>query len=428
MEKLGEMKTDSALLECAKEECATAAILRCAHMRWHSGDVRGGVALAESALDVDCARCAGSCTVYAGMLLALFLASLRQIEAAREVQRKLVGSAEVRGDRALEASTTLVAAKVALAAGDYAGAAMLAERGLRVATESGLTAWTPLGNLVLAVTSLRRGDLSAALHHADRLEEDAVFGREMFPIGQATWAIVQIAEAGRSRAEAAALTRELLGSEDSIRWLMLSEPGAVPWLVRLMISLGERARARVGVRFAQRLAAENADVSSVCAPALHATALLEEDLGVLRRAADLHTDRWARASALEDIGVLLCRAGGEVAAAAEHFEQAMRDFAEIGSLRDSSRVMSRLRGINASPTFRERVRPRSGIPCLTDTEYAVAKLVSRGLTNSQTAEQMFVSRHTVAFHLRKVFQKIGVKSRLELAVMWSELDSKAVGG
>lgn len=394
-----------------------------AHEQWHSGDVSGGVALAEAAVDADCELCAQSCSVYAGMLLALFLASLRQIEAAQEIQLGLVASAEVRDDRTLEASTTLVGAKIALAAGDYAGAAGLAERGLRLATDAGLTAWTPLGNLVLAVTALRRGDISAALHHADRLEEDAVFGREMFPTGQAAWAIVQIAEAGKSRAEAAALTRELLGSEASTRWLMLSEPAAVPWLVRLMIRVGETGVARDGVRFAQRLAAENAGVGSVCAQASHAAALLEEDLGELRRAAELQTDRWARASAFEDLGVLLSRSGGDSTEAAEHFERAMRDFAEIGALRDSSRVMSRLRGINASPTYRERLRPRSGIPGLTDTEYAVAKLVSRGLTNGQTAEQMFVSRHTVAFHLRKVFQKIGVKSRLELAVLWSELDN-----
>jgi DNA-binding CsgD family transcriptional regulator len=359
------------------------------------------------------------------MLLTLFLAALRRVDAAQRVQRGLAASAVVNADQKLVASTTLVGAKVAFVGGDYAGAAALAERGLRLATETGLTAWTPLGNLVLAATALRRGDISAALHHAGELEEDAVFGREMFPTGQAAWAIVQITEAGRGRDKAAPLAREVLGSEVTTRWLMLSEPDTLPWLVRLMLRFGERGPAEDGVRYAERLAARNPDVESIRTAVTHAAGLLTADLDELRHAVDLYTDPWARASAIEDIGTLLSDGRRECPEAAEYFEQAMHGYAEMGSLRDSSRVMSRLRGINASPSYRERLRPRSGIPGLTDTEYAVAKLVSRGLTNGQTAEQMFLSRHTVAFHLRKVFQKIGITSRLELAVIWNELDTTA---
>ena len=37
-----------------------------------------------------------------------------------------------------------------------------------------------------------------------------------------------------------------------------------------------------------------------------------------------------------------------------------------------------------------------------------------GLTNRQVASRIFLSQHTVAFHLRKVFRKLGISSRLEL--------------
>ncbi|MFI6026176.1 helix-turn-helix transcriptional regulator [Amycolatopsis magusensis] len=358
------------------------------------------------------------------MLLTQFLTALRRIDAAQRVRR---GLAVVNADQKLIASMTLVDAKVAFVVGDHADAAALAERGLRLATETetGLVAWTPLGNLVLAATALRRGDISAAQHHAGKLEEDAVFGREMFPTGQAPWVIMQITEASKGRDKAGPLAREVLGSEATTRWLMLSEPDAVPWLVRLMLRLGERGPAEDGVRFAERLAAQNPDVVSIRAAVVHAAGLLTADLGELRHAADLYTDPWARASVIEDIGALLSDGRRECPEAAEYFEQAKHGYAEVGSLRDLSRVLSRLRGINASPSYRERLRPRSGIPGLTDTEYAVAKLVSRGLTNGQAAEQMFLSRHTVAFHLRKVFQKIGITSRLELAVLWNELDTTA---
>jgi DNA-binding CsgD family transcriptional regulator len=45
----------------------------------------------------------------------------------------------------------------------------------------------------------------------------------------------------------------------------------------------------------------------------------------------------------------------------------------------------------------------------------VSHLVSQGFTNQQAADQMFISVHTVAFHLRQVFRKLGISSRVELA-------------
>ncbi|WP_371402690.1 LuxR C-terminal-related transcriptional regulator [Kribbella sp. NBC_00662] len=51
---------------------------------------------------------------------------------------------------------------------------------------------------------------------------------------------------------------------------------------------------------------------------------------------------------------------------------------------------------------------------LTDGERAVAELVAQGLTNREVAARMFLSPHTVSFHLRKVYRKLGIRSRVEL--------------
>ena len=59
-------------------------------------------------------------------------------------------------------------------------------------------------------------------------------------------------------------------------------------------------------------------------------------------------------------------------------------------------------------------RPRLGLAGLTDTERAIADLVAEGLTNRQIAERVFVSRHTVDFHLRSIFRKVDVTSRIDL--------------
>lgn len=348
---------------------------------------------------------------------------MRRLDAAEKILEEVTVASAIRDDAKLTATTILVRAKLALVGGDLVEAAAQAEIGLQMADEVGLTAWTPLGNLIMAATALRRGELTTALHYTNQLKEDAVFGRQMLPAGQSAWIVIQVTEAERGREHAATLARELLASESATRALFTGEPAAIPWLVRLMIAEGRHDLAGYGLRFAERLADENPDVPAIGAAALHGTGLLEGDLDKLRQAADLHTDAWARASAVEDMGVLLAGDGEGSPEAVENLELAMRSYAGMGSLRDSSRVRSRLRRINANPQAQARFWPCSRIPGLTDTEYAVAKLVSNGLTNGQAADQMFLSRHTVAFHLRKVFQKTGVKSRLELAVMWDELDA-----
>ncbi|MGV9325171.1 helix-turn-helix domain-containing protein [Streptosporangium sandarakinum] len=88
----------------------------------------------------------------------------------------------------------------------------------------------------------------------------------------------------------------------------------------------------------------------------------------------------------------------------------------MGARRDAARVRRRLRELGERRRHWERVdHPDSGWSSLTGTERAVCDLVSQGLTNRQAAEQMFVSEHTVAFHLRQIFRKLGVRSRVELA-------------
>ena len=55
-----------------------------------------------------------------------------------------------------------------------------------------------------------------------------------------------------------------------------------------------------------------------------------------------------------------------------------------------------------------------GWDSLTDTELAVAAQVSTGMTNREAAARLFVSPHTIDFHLRQLFRKLDVRSRVEL--------------
>ena len=93
-----------------------------------------------------------------------------------------------------------------------------------------------------------------------------------------------------------------------------------------------------------------------------------------------------------------------------HLRAALAVFERLGAAPWVERARAELRASGETA----RKRDPSTQQQLTPQERQVARLAGQGLSNQQIADQLFVSRHTVGYHLHKVYTKLGITSRAEL--------------
>lgn len=184
---------------------------------------------------------------------------------------------------------------------------------------------------------------------------------------------------------------------------------------RLLMDSGRTQRAEQVARALHRIADRSA-VASMRAVALQSTGLVRDDADVLLAAASTWRESrrpYDLAEAYLDAGTALLRGGRNSEAQAVLLE-ADALAARLGAAR-LARAISRALPARRRNTTRP-TRPRSGWDSLTPSEREVVRLLTQGLSNGQIAERLFVSRRTVESHLYRIFNKVGVTSRVELAV------------
>ena len=66
---------------------------------------------------------------------------------------------------------------------------------------------------------------------------------------------------------------------------------------------------------------------------------------------------------------------------------------------------------------------RSRLGALTEREHEVAEAVSRGLSNAEISAQLFMSVPTVKTHVGRLFTKLGVDNRVQVAILVHDADA-----
>ncbi|HEX3040557.1 MAG TPA: AAA family ATPase [Solirubrobacterales bacterium] len=122
-----------------------------------------------------------------------------------------------------------------------------------------------------------------------------------------------------------------------------------------------------------------------------------------------------RAVSRELAGRALLAASNEEAAT-EQFALAAEEFDECKAYRHRDRVEQALGRLGHRTSRRSRPAAEgAGLESLTGREKEVAQLLVERLTNAEIAEKLFLSEKTVESHLRNIFRKLDVGSRVEVA-------------
>jgi DNA-binding CsgD family transcriptional regulator len=312
------------------------------------------------------------------------------------------------------ASADILRARAALARGRIDDAAAKAELALSHASVTGTLLHDQLARSILAAVALRRGDLPAADGLVNHPPVNFLHFLSGFEATRSRVVAAQIEEARNG--PHAALDR--LGGlyEDLLehRYLLVSDPVCGAWLVRVALAAGDTERAGAVAGVLAEISRANPGMPLFLACADHAAGVFGADRARLEHAVTLHDDPWARASAAEDLGALAVEAHRK--GAVSWLDMALDAYVVSGAERDAARIRHKLRRLGVRRRhWQAKKRPETGWESLTQTERSVAGLVATGLTNQQVADQMFISTHTVAFHLRQVFRKLSIRSRVELA-------------
>jgi ATP/maltotriose-dependent transcriptional regulator MalT len=194
-------------------------------------------------------------------------------------------------------------------------------------------------------------------------------------------------------------------------------------LTRSTVALGRIDEARAWADRAAELAS-GLGLPVAVAAATRAQALIQLEDGAAIPAAELVL---AAAADCERAGARIeaarCRllagralvVAGQRDAGVEQLQASRRELLDCGARQLAQHPSRELRRLGAPATATPREHPADPTPRLSERELEVAALVAQGQSNPQIARALYLSPRTVEGHLRRIFPKLGVASRSQVA-------------
>ncbi len=337
-----------------------------------------------------------------------------RFDAARDLlAQELLGRREV-GDEARISFLLYHLAELECWTGHMDLAANLAEQSDEAAILTGQFAHRAASLYARALVAAYRGRLDeAAIGARDSLE--LALRAANVPVAQQATAVLGFVELSRGNpAGADAFLGPLI---NAVIAFGLGEPGILRFLpdeVEALIALGDLDRARAALdpfeARAEAMERRSAQATSArCRGLLHAA---EGNFEKALRACEAAVARHADLPLPFELGRTLLvtghieRRAGRRKAARGSLERACAIFEELGASSWADTARRELSSIGG------RQPAGSG---LTASERRVAELVAEGLTNREVASALSLTERTIESHLSRVYAKLGVRSRSELA-------------
>jgi len=346
-------------------------------------------------------------------LLARHVMWAGDLETAQRLFHEALSDLTDQGHELLRWEALLYLAELECRAGRWREATALVDESQEIVVDAGLDALDHV-LFVRALVEAMRGEIEDARRHAEEglsrseAQENLIFAVR----SRAVLGFVELSLGNHAKA-----VDVLDPVPGTLEGMGVREPGAFPFLpdvIEALLVVGETEHAQmlVGRLEEQGRALDRPLALATSARCRALAAAMAGDLAAAHREVDVAVTEHARvAMPFELARTLLVR--GDVLrrakqkrAARESLEQAARIFETLGAPIWLEKARSAL----------TRVGGRSGTASdLTATERQVAELVAAGRKNKEVANELFISVKTVEANLHRVYQKLGVRSRTELA-------------
>lgn len=320
-------------------------------------------------------------------------------------------SLRAQGRLGLLAQLLVVRAWAALNTGEFSEASRAAEEAARLAGETAQPIWTAINQMARAVLLGLQGDERAAMQAiADGSERGSM--RLSIVAAKAEFARAVIATTAGRHSDAVDHFSRMFTPDGPAHHEIVAR-AAAPFVVEAAVRAGRFEDARSLMNAVEALAART-PAAIVHMGARLGRALVAEDADaekLYQRALDADP-RWAFDHARVELsyGAWL-RRQRRITESRPHLRAARDAFEALGvqPWADKARAELRASGERDVETVRAPRQP------LTPQEMQIAQLAASGLSNREIGDRLFISHRTVGAHLYRVFPKLGIVSRSELA-------------